>query len=105
MQIIEAQGYVNLAKEYEPTSASYQFSGRLGSLDHVFANKAAQRLVTGAAVWDINGDESIAFQYSRRHYNIVDFHLPNAFASSDHDPIVVGLDTGNRGNAKGKGKN
>ncbi len=26
-------------------------------------------------------------------------------ASSDHDPIVVGLDTGNRGNAKGKGKN
>ena len=30
---------------------------------------------------------------------------PDAFASSDHDPIVVGLDTGNRGNAKGKGKN
>ena len=105
VQIIEDAGYTNTAKKFEPSSATYQFSGRLGSLDHVFANAEAMRLVTGAAVWDINGDESIAFQYSRRHYNIVDFHLPNAFASSDHDPIVVGLDTGNRGNAKGKGKN
>lgn len=61
------------------------------------AYKAARRLVTGAAVWDINGDESIALQYSRRNYNVVDFFAPDPFASSDHDPIVVGLDTGSRG--------
>ena len=102
VQIIEAAGYTNTAKMYEPTSATYQFSGRLGSLDHVFANAAAMRLVTGAAVWDINGDESIAFQYSRRNYNIVDFHRDDQFASSDHDPVVVGLDTGNRGKGKKK---
>lgn len=100
VQIIEAAGYTNTAKRYEPTSATYQFQGRLGSLDHVFANDQAMRLVTGAAVWDINGDESIAFQYSRRHYNIVDFHRDDAFASSDHDAVVVGLDTGNRGKGK-----
>ena len=103
VQIIESAGFTNTAKAQEPGSATYQFSGRLGSLDHVFANDDAMRLVTGAAVWDINGDESIAFQYSRRNYNIVDFHREDQFASSDHDPIVVGLQTGNRGKGNGRG--
>ncbi len=91
VQIIEAAGYTNTAKHFAPDSATYQFSGRLGSLDHVFANEEAMALVTGAAVWDINGDESIAFQYSRRNYNTVDFHSDDEFASSDHDPVIVGL--------------
>ncbi|WP_130013222.1 ExeM/NucH family extracellular endonuclease [Serinicoccus sediminis] len=105
VRIIEEAGYTNLARAYEPESMTYQFSGRLGSLDHVFANEQAQRLVTGAGVWDINADESIAFQYSRRNYNVVDFHSDDQFASSDHDPVLVGLDTGNRGKGKGKGRN
>ncbi|MCA1780846.1 MAG: ExeM/NucH family extracellular endonuclease [Dermatophilaceae bacterium] len=104
VQIIEGAGYANLAKEADPMSATYQFSGRLGSLDHMFANAKAQRLVTGAAVWDINGDESIAFQYSRRNYNVTDFHAPDEFASSDHDAVLVGLDTGPRGKAKARGR-
>lgn len=103
VRIIEDEGYTNLARAYEPDSMTYQFSGRLGSLDHVFANEQAQRLVTGAGVWDINADESIAFQYSRRNYNATDFHSDDQFASSDHDPVLVGLDTGNRGKGKGKG--
>ncbi|MDO5696615.1 MAG: ExeM/NucH family extracellular endonuclease [Dermatophilus congolensis] len=93
IQIMEKAGYTNTAKKYEPNSATYQFSGRLGSLDHILANPAAMKLVTGAKVWDINGDESIAFQYSRRNYNVVDFHRPDQFASSDHDAVVVGLNT------------
>nr|WP_158068601.1 ExeM/NucH family extracellular endonuclease [Ornithinimicrobium sp. CNJ-824] len=104
VQIIEAAGYTNTAKTAEPASATYQFGGRLGSLDHIFANEEAMRLVTGAAVWDINGDESIAFQYSRRLYNVTDFYRDHEFASSDHDPTLVGLDTGNRGKGKGDDK-
>ncbi|MDN5572064.1 MAG: ExeM/NucH family extracellular endonuclease, partial [Propionibacteriaceae bacterium] len=91
VQIIEAAGFTNVAKQFDPGSASYQFSGRLGSLDHAFANAAGLALVTGAAVWDINGDESVAFQYSRRNYNVTDLYAPDPFASSDHDPVVVGL--------------
>ncbi|WP_157073111.1 ExeM/NucH family extracellular endonuclease [Kribbia dieselivorans] len=91
VRIIEGKGYTNLAKKYEPTSATYQFSGRLGSLDHIFANAKANAVVTGAGVWDINGDESIAMQYSRRNYNVTDFHTTSQYASSDHDPVVVGL--------------
>ncbi len=97
VRALESAGYVNLARLFDPGSASYQFSGRLGSLDHAFANAKALRLVTSASVWDINGDESVAFQYSRRNYTIVDFYAPDPFASSDHDPVVVGLDTGPRG--------
>ena len=93
VQILEAAGYTEVIKKFEPLSATYQFSGRLGSLDHVFANAKAMKLVTGAAVWDINGDESVAFQYSRRNYNVVDFYAPDPFASSDHDPCLVGIST------------
>ena len=51
------------------------------------------KLVTGAAVWDINADESVALQYSRRNYNVVDFYAPDPYASSDHDPELVGIST------------
>lgn len=92
VSIIESAGYTELEKKFEPTSATYQFQGRLGSLDHVFANPAAVALVAGAGVWDINSDESIAMQYSRRNYNVTDFYTTSQYASSDHDPVVVGLD-------------
>lgn len=91
VQIIEQAGYTNVVKNYEPNSATYQFGGRLGSLDHIFGNAEAMKLVTGAAVWDINADESIAMQYSRRNYNVVDFYTETPFASSDHDPAIVGI--------------
>ena len=80
--------------------ASYQFGGQLGTLDHVLANQAAKALVTDAAVWNINGDESVAFEYSRRKYNTQDFFgdgsdplygYGNPFRSSDHDPVKVGF--------------
>lgn len=94
--IIEAAGYTNVMQKYAPAASTYQYSGRLGSLDHIFANAKAMKLVTGAAVWDINADESIAMQYSRRNYNITDFFTPGPFASSDHDPTIVGIRTGKK---------
>lgn len=92
VQIIEANGFVNAEAAFgaDPT---YQFSGRLGSLDHVFANKKAMKLVKGAAVWNINGDESVAMQYSRSNYNVTQFVTDSPFAASDHDPVLVGLAT------------
>jgi len=42
-------------------------------------------------VWNINSVESIALEYSRYNYNALDLYQPNAFRSSDHDPILVGL--------------
>lgn len=38
IQKIEAGGFTELVHAQEPDAATYQFSGRLGSLDHVFGN-------------------------------------------------------------------
>jgi len=77
----------------DPTDESYSFGGLSGSLDHFLGNAAAVALVTAADVWEINADESIAFQYSRYNYNLTDFWQPNLpFAASDHNPEVVGID-------------
>ena len=89
---IEAGGFTNLAERFDAGSASYQFDGRLGSLDHGFANAKALKMVTGAGIWDINSDESVAMQYSRRNYNVTDFYTTGPWSSSDHDPLLIGLD-------------
>lgn len=90
---IEKAGFTNLVAAGNADLTTYQFGGRLGSLDHEFANAKAHELVTGATVWNINADESIAMQYSRRRYNVTDFHQATPFASSDHDPAIVGIKT------------
>lgn len=56
-------GYSVPQEEYN-ASTSYQFDGMLGSLDHVLANEHVD--LQDAQVWNINSDESIAFEYSRR---------------------------------------
>ncbi|MFP7366163.1 ExeM/NucH family extracellular endonuclease [Corynebacterium callunae] len=83
-------GYSNIAEEFD-AGYSYQFDGRIGSLDHALGNAAAMDNVVDAEVWDINADESIAFEYSRRLNNITDVYTADPFRSSDHDPIKVGF--------------
>ena len=70
--------------------ASYQFDGRLGSLDHILANKNVKAVA--AQTWNINADEPIAMEYSRRNYTGGDvFEADNPYRSSDHDPVKVGF--------------
>lgn len=90
LRVLEDAGFSNVEDRFDAGS-SYQYAGRVGSLDHVLGNAAAMKLVTGADVWDINSDEATSFEYSRRNYNVVDFYAPDVFRSSDHDPIKVGL--------------
>ncbi|GAA1533070.1 ExeM/NucH family extracellular endonuclease [Nocardioides humi] len=76
-----------------PGEETYSYDGLSGSLDHVLANEAAMEMVTGADIWQINANEAASFQYSRHNYNVTDFWLPNRpWATSDHNPEVVGLD-------------
>ena len=88
---IKDAGYTEVVEQLAPGASTFQYGGRLGSLDHIFANAAAMRMVSGAGVWDINADESIAMQYSRRNYNVTDFHTSGPWAASDHDPALVGI--------------
>ena len=95
IQLLEGAGFSRLESD-TPDEWSYSFAGLSGSLDHVLASPAARRLVTGTDVWETNANESVAFQYSRRNYNVRDLFSPDVFAASDHNPEVVGLDTGPR---------
>ena len=91
VSVLEAAGYTNIAAEHDPEHTTYQFGGLLGSLDHALGNDAAMELVADARIWNINADEPVLYEYSRRNYNVVDFHEDNYFRSSDHDPVKVGF--------------
>ena len=91
LEVLYDQGYTNVAQELTEKS-TYAFGSMVGSLDHVIASPAAFEAVTGADIWNINSYESIAFEYSRHNYNVTDFHDDSPYRSSDHDPILVGID-------------
>jgi uncharacterized protein len=86
--------YTNLIAQYQGTYAySYVFDGQAGYLDHALANASLAGQVTGAADWHINADEPDVLDYdtSFKPASQDALYEPNAYRSSDHDPVVVGL--------------
>ncbi|MEN0129745.1 MAG: ExeM/NucH family extracellular endonuclease [Brevundimonas sp.] len=94
LQVLYDAGYVDAASTLAQGQYSYSFSGLSGSLDHVLLNAAAAERATGADIWEINAEESIALEYSRYNYHGTLFYAPDPYRSSDHDPVVVGLTKG-----------
>lgn len=94
MQLLYNAGYTDIGKAFTDES-TYLFDGVVGSLDHVLASPGALDDVTGADVWNINSVESVALEYSRYNYNATIFYQPDPYRSSDHDPLVVGVDLPN----------
>ncbi|QOR70220.1 ExeM/NucH family extracellular endonuclease [Ruania alkalisoli] len=86
---IEDAGYSNLNNG----ETTYVFDGKVGSLDHVYANGAAAERVTGVDIWSINSAESVLAEYSRYNYFASEHFQPGTqYRASDHDPILVGID-------------
>jgi predicted extracellular nuclease len=92
LQVLYDAGYTDIGADQAPEEYTYQFSGVVGSLDHVLANGPALAQVTGAHVWNINSVESVAYEYSRFNYNATNFYAADPYRSSDHDPLLVGFD-------------
>ncbi len=85
------------------TAYSYVFNGERGYLDHALASNSLASQVTGAADWHINADEITDFDYNdgvkdtgEADYEVKStansLYEANAFSSSDHDPVIIGLD-------------
>lgn len=89
IQVLIRAGYVDLGAQAK--TQSYLFGGRTGSLDHILGSSEVARTVTGAAIWNINATESVAYEYSRHNYNVSRLYSPDPFRSSDHDPVLVGM--------------
>jgi predicted extracellular nuclease len=88
---LEDAGYTDLIEAFVgPGAYSYVFDGEAGALDHALANVSLAGQVTGAAVWHINAGEPRALDYDAA--NQPGLYAPDRYRSSDHDPLLVGLD-------------
>jgi len=98
---IQNAGYTNLLDTYQGTKASsYIFDGQRGYLDHALANNSLTAQVTGVSEWPINADEPSVFDYndgvtdtssSTDIVNPAGLYSISPFRSSDHDPVLIGL--------------
>ena len=87
-----------------PSAYSYVFDGQIGYLDTGLASSGLLDQVSGVTEWHINADEIPVFDYNdeiddgsnessfERESSSLPIYEPNQYRSSDHDPIIVGLD-------------
>ncbi len=64
---------------------SYVYDGLSGRLDHALLSPALAPALRGAAEWHTNADEADEAGYADRN-------VPGPWRSSDHDPLLIGLD-------------
>jgi predicted extracellular nuclease len=84
-------GYQDLvARFFESQGYTYVFDGEAGYLDHALANTTMATQVAGVDVWSINADEPSVIDYNTE-FKPQDLYTNAPFRSSDHDPVVVGL--------------
>jgi len=101
---LTAAGYTDLQAAFGGESAySYLFDGQLGYLDHALADATLRPQVTGTASWHINADEVPLLDYNdelqtageaafERETNALPLYEADPYRSSDHDPVLIGLD-------------
>lgn len=91
---LEDAGYTGLTELHvdEADRYSFVFDGFSGELDHALAGADLLDDVTGATIWHINADEPLILDYNLDFGRDPALFEPNAYRSSDHDPLIVGLD-------------
>ncbi|WP_284196602.1 ExeM/NucH family extracellular endonuclease [Chitinimonas prasina] len=93
IDILRAAGY----QLQHAATESYQFGGLTGSLDHALATPALASKIVGVAHWNVNADEPVFLDYNLEDKSPAQqagLYQPNAYRSSDHDPVIVGLKLG-----------
>ncbi|NWG22662.1 MAG: ExeM/NucH family extracellular endonuclease [Chloroflexi bacterium] len=103
IRALEAAGYIDLIDTRVGASAySYLFSGQLGYLDHALASPGLATQVADVTEWHINADEVPLFDYNdtvqdageasfERESTSLPLYATDAYRTSDHDPVLVGL--------------
>jgi predicted extracellular nuclease len=95
VRLLRQRGYVDTLAQFAGDAVySFVYDGFSGQLDHALASAALAPRVTGAAEWHINADELTAFDFRRedRGMRRRGLYAADPFRSSDHDPLVVGLE-------------
>jgi predicted extracellular nuclease len=89
-------GFENLVRQFGGLGAySYVFNGESGYLDHALASSSLASQAAGVAHWHINPDEPTVLDYNtefKTANQVNTFYSPGPYRSSDHDPVIIGLD-------------
>ena len=112
IRALEADGFDDQLVRFTTGAApyTYTFDGQQGTLDTALADDSLAPRITGAAVWHINADEVPAIDYQEsvgvtfnQRFRTAEvaaaYYDSSAFRSSDHDPVIVGIDLGRAGGA------
>jgi predicted extracellular nuclease len=95
LRLLRQRGFVDALERFatEPPY-SFVFGGASGRLDHALAAADLAPRLAGAAEWHVNADELTVFDYSAqgKSERRRGLYRADVFRSSDHDPLVVGLD-------------
>lgn len=97
VRLLAARGYADMTAKFAGRQAySYVYNGQAGYLDHVLADAAAMPHVVAVQEWHINADEPVAFSYAppAGAPTVPGYYAPDAWRSSDHDPLLVDLALG-----------
>ena len=94
--VITGAGYTDLGNSL-PNAYSYVFEGQVGTLDYALASPSLTAQVSGVTEWHINSDEPRALDYNEEFKTanqIALYYNGDPYRSSDHDPVVIGLNLG-----------
>ncbi len=95
LRVLESHGYTNLVARFLGNAGySYVFRGEAGNLDHALATAPLAARVKAVHAWHINADEPTALQAVPDYKTPAQraaYYAPDAYRSSDHDPIVIDL--------------
>ncbi len=83
-------GLVNQIERFVANPYSFIFDGQSGYLDHALTTQAMGNQVTGVTEWHINADEPSVIDYNTE-FKPQDLFAPTPYRSSDHDPVIIGL--------------
>ena len=100
---LTSNGYIDQIARFNTFGYSYVFDGTAGRLDHAIATPTMSSRVTRAVEWHINADEALANDYNLENKPPAcatcapdPFVGTNPYRSSDHDPVVIGLNLYNK---------
>lgn len=83
-----------LASHVDEFAYNYLFDAQLGNLDYALTSLTLTGQVTGATAWHVNADEPDLLNYDTTFKLLAQqaIYAPDAYRSSDHDAVIVGLD-------------
>ena len=101
---LTSNGYVDQVGSFSSFGYSYVFDGAAGRLDHAIATAALSARVNRVLHWHINADEALLHDYNLEFKAPAltcgaggtslcppDAYTVSPYRSSDHDPVLVGL--------------